>query len=86
MFGYKEEDSKAKFIGNGVIQNVAGGMLHGVVIGKHYVLLTITESYQDDYLLIEPLTGDDLPVNTIGQTKGQFILWSSDCVKLCTAT
>jgi hypothetical protein len=28
LCGYEEEDSKATFIGNEVIQNVIGGMLH----------------------------------------------------------
>ena len=87
LFGYEEEDLKAKFIGNGVIQNVASGMLHGkVMIGKHYISLAIAESYQDDYPLLEPLTGDNPQVTTIGQTKGHFIVWSSDCVRLCAGT
>lgn len=86
LCGYEEEDSKATFIGKGVIQNVGGGMLHGKVIGKFYISLSITESYQDDYPLLEPLTGDDPPVTTIGQAKGHYILWASDCVRLCAAT
>ena len=86
LCGYEEEDSKATFIRKGVIQNVAGGMLHSKVIGKLYVSLTITESYQDDYPLLEPLTGDNPPVITTGQAKGHYILWPSDCVKLCAAT
>src|SRR5450631_4068408 len=86
LCGYEEKDSKATFIGKGIIQNVAGGMLHSKVIGKLYVSLTITESYQDDYLLLEPLTGDDPQVTTIGQAKGHYILWPSDCIKLCAAT
>ena len=86
LYGYEEEDSKAKHIAKGVIQNVAGGMLHGKLIGKMYVSLTITESYEDDYPLLEPLNGDDPPVTTIGQAKGHFILWSSECVRLCAAT
>ena len=86
LCGYEEEDSKAKFIGKGVIQNVAGGMLHGKVIGKSYVSLTITESYEDDYPLLEPLSGEDPPVTTIGQGKGHFILWTGDCVRLCADT
>ena len=86
LYGYEEEDFKAKFIGNGVIQNAAGGMLHSKVIGKFYVSLTITESYPDDYPLLKPLTGDDPPVTTIGQAKGHYILWSSDCIRLCAAT
>ena len=86
LFDYEEEDSKAKFIGKCVIHNVAGVMLHGKVIGKHYVSLTMVESYQDDYSLFEPLTGDDPPVTIIGQAKGHFILWSNDCIKLCAAT
>ena len=69
MFGYKEEDWKVKFIGIGVIHNVADGMLHGKVIGKHYVSLTITESYKDNYPLLKPLTGDDPPLTTISQAK-----------------
>ena len=62
---YEEDNSKAKFIGNGVIQNVSDGMLHEKVIDMHYVSLTITESYQDDYPLFEPLTGDDPPITLI---------------------
>jgi hypothetical protein len=69
LCGYEEKDSKAKFVGKGVIQNVAGGMLHGNMIGMNHVSLTITESYQDDYPLLEPLTGDDPPVTTIGQQR-----------------
>ena len=86
LCGYEEEDSKATFIGKGVIHNVAGGILHSKVIGKLYVSLTIPESYQDDYPLLESLTGDDPPVTTIGQAKGHYILWPSDCVRLCAAT
>ena len=86
LCGYEEEDSKAKHIGKGVIQNVVDGMLHGKMIGKLYVSLTIRESYQDDYPLLEPLNGDDPPVITIGQAKCHFILWSSECVRLCVAT
>ena len=83
LCGYEEEDSKTKHIAKDVIQNVAGGTLHGKVIGKQYVSLTITESYEDDYPLLEPLDGDDPPVETIGQAKGSFILWSTECVTLC---
>ena len=86
LCGYEEEDSKVTFIGTGVIQNVASGMLHSKVIGKLCILLTITESYQDDYPLLEPLTVEDPLVTTIGQTKGHYILKSSDCVRLCAAT
>ena len=86
LCGYEEEDSKATFIEKGVIQNVAGGMLHSKVIGKLYILLTITESYQDDYPLLEPFIGNDPPVTTIDQAKGHYILWSRDCVRLCAAT
>jgi hypothetical protein len=86
LCGYKEEDSKAKHIRKGVIHNVAGGMLHRKMIGKFYVSLKITESYQNDYPLLEPLNGDDLPITTIGQAKGHFILWSSECVRLCATT
>jgi hypothetical protein len=68
-----------------VIHNVAGRMLHGKVIGKLYVSLTITESYQDDYPLFKPLTGNNPLVTTIGQTKGHYILWSSECVRLYAA-
>jgi hypothetical protein len=84
--GYDSPDSKAKTIGKGVVQNVAGGMLHGKVIGNGYVSLAVTESLEDDYPLLEPLTGDDPPVTTIGKAKGHYILWSSECVKLCAAT
>jgi hypothetical protein len=42
MCGYEEEDSKMTFIGKGVIKNVAGGILHLIVIIKFYVYLTIT--------------------------------------------
>ena len=73
------------FIEKGVIQNVVGGMLHSKVIGKLYVSLIITESYQDDYPLLEPLTGVDPPVITIGQAKGHYILWPSDCIRLRAA-
>jgi hypothetical protein len=86
LCGYEEEDSKAKFIGKGVIQNVAGGILHGKVIGTNYISLAITESYEDDYPILEPLTGDDPLITLIGQTRFHFILWSSDCVRLCAAT
>ena len=86
LCGYNSEDSKAKFIGKGVNHNIASGMLHGKVIGNGYVSLAITESLEDDYSLLEPLTEDDPPVTTIGKTKGHYILWSSECVKPCTAT
>ena len=59
LCGY-EEDSKTKFIGKSVILNVEGGMLHGMVIGNLFVSLTITELYQDDYSLFEPLTINNL--------------------------
>lgn len=68
--GYEEDDLKAKYIGNDVIHNVASCMLHGKVIGKLYVLLTITESYENAYPLLDPLTGDDPPVTT----KGHYII------------
>jgi hypothetical protein len=42
MCGYEEEDSNMTFIGNGAIRNVAGGILHLIVIIKFYVSLTIT--------------------------------------------
>ena len=86
LCGYEEVDSKTKFIVKGVIQNVAGKMLHKMVIGNGYVSLAITESFEDDYHLLELLTGDDPPVTTIGKAKGHYILWSSECVKLCAAT
>ena len=86
LCGSEEKVSKATFVRKGVIQNVAGGMLHGKVIGKLYVSLTITESYQDDYPLLESLTGDDPPITTTHHAKGHYILWSSDCVRLCAAT
>ena len=35
-------DSKMTFIGKGVIKNVAGGILHLIMIIKFYVSLTIT--------------------------------------------
>ena len=86
LCGYDSDESKAKYVGKGVIQHVAGGMLHGKVIGNGYVSLAITESLEDDYPLLEPLSGDDPPVTTIGKAKGHFILWSSECVKPCAAT
>ena len=86
LCAYGEEDSKATFIGNDVIQNVAGGVLYLKVIGKFYISLTIMKLYQDDYPLLEPLTGEDPLVTTIGQAKSHYILWSSDCVRLCAAT
>ena len=61
-------------------------MLHGKVIGKLYVTLTITESYQYDYFLLEPLTADDPLVTTISQTKGHHILSLSESVRLFAAT
>ena len=86
LCGYEKEDSKATFIGKDAIQNIAGGTLHSRVIGKLYVSLTITKSYQDDYPLLEPLIRDDPPVTTIGQAKGRYIFLPSNCVRLCAAT
>ena len=86
LCGYNLEDSKAKFVKKGVIQHVAGRMFHGKVIGNGYVSSAITESLEGDYLLLEPLNGDDPPVTTIGKTKGHYILWSSKCIKSCAAT
>ena len=60
MCGYEEEDLKMTFIGKGIIKNVASGMLHSRVTSKFYISLTITESYKDDYPLLEPVNGDDL--------------------------
>ena len=51
LYGYKDEDSNAKHIGKGVIQNIANEILHGIFFGKLYVSLKMTESYQDDYPL-----------------------------------
>ena len=42
LYGFEEEDSKAKFIGKDVIKNVAGRMLHMKVIVYGYVSLAIT--------------------------------------------
>ena len=58
LCGYDSEDSKAKLIGKGVIQNVASKMLHGKVIGNGYVSLAITESLEDNYHLLESLIGN----------------------------
>ena len=86
LYYYEDEYLKGRFIGNGVIHNVAGGMLHRKVIGKIYVLLTITKSYEDDNPLFDPLTRNNPPVITIGQAKGNYILWSSVYVRLYSAT
>lgn len=50
MCGYEVEDFKTW----GLIENVAGGMLHSRVISKGYVSLKITQSYKDDYPLLDP--------------------------------
>ena len=49
LCGYEEEDSKAKFIGKGIIKNVACRTLHRKVIVYGYVSLAITESLEEDY-------------------------------------
>ena len=56
-----------------------------MVISKGYVSLTITELYKDDYPLLDPLNGDDPPITTIGNAKGHFIVWPTDCLRLYEA-
>jgi hypothetical protein len=57
------------FIGKGVIENVARGMLHSRVISKGYVSLKITQLYKDDYPLLDPLNEDNPSSTTIGKAK-----------------
>ena len=44
-----EKKLKTTFIGNDIVNNLTGGMLHNKVIGGSYISLTITETYKDDY-------------------------------------
>ena len=46
--GYEEEDLTT-FIGNDIVLNLAGEMLHNKVIGDGYISLTFTETYKNDY-------------------------------------
>ena len=65
----RKKTSRHASLEKGVIQIVAGGMLHSKVIRKGYVSLTITESYKDDYPLLDFLNEGDPPKTTIGKGK-----------------
>ena len=81
MCGYEEEDSKMYFIGKGVIQNVAGGMLHSRMINKGYDLLQSLSCIKMTIPYLIPLM--ETTSNYYNwQCKRHFVVWPIDCLRL----
>ena len=89
----RKKTSRRASLEKGVIQIVAGWMLHSKVISKGYISLTITKSCKDDYPLLDFLNEGDPPKTTIGKGKEnknlkikKFVVWPIDCLSLYEAT
>jgi hypothetical protein len=69
-------------INDGKVMNVAGGTLYEVSISEGHVLVQVTKSYDDNYILFEGVHLDSPLVTKVRQAINQFVLWPTDYLQV----
>lgn len=76
-----EEGEEDKIVADGEVLSVEGGTLHGRQLTEGMVSVQVLKSYDNDYVLYQPITLDDPPVTKIGEAVLHWIAWPTEFLR-----